>query len=88
MYSSDSFEAFLKTCMEHGHTQVKLVPRLDADGSVFFYATGQGGPNTCADFDGSVDGDSISGPEVAPAPEVEVPMEQPTEPYAEDKAPW
>jgi hypothetical protein len=64
-----TFEEFLKDCMAHGHTQVKLVPHLKDDG-VYFYATGQCGHSTCADFNGSVKGDAVGGP-----PEVVTPKE-------------
>ena len=64
-----TFEHFLKLCMDYGHTQVKLVPRGDEDDeTVRFYATGQGGPNSCADFDGAVVGNDIINMEQPEAP--------------------
>lgn len=86
----DTFEDFLRSSLDHGHTQIKLVPRYAADGSVAFYACGQGGPISGETFDGSVGGNSIGGPEevaevYATVEEVDALMEQPVEPYPEDK---
>jgi len=58
-YSSNSFEAFLRDCLDHGHTQVKLVPRYVEDGSVAFYAVGQCGPQSGETFDAVVVNDEI-----------------------------
>ena len=65
-----TFESFLRECLDHGHTQIKLVPRRDEnyDGAVYFYATGQCGSETCEDFNGSVEGDDICGPEITGGP--------------------
>jgi len=56
-----TFEDFLVECLELGHTQVKLVPQYDEDGSVQFYAVGQCGPTSGGTFYGrAVDGDFIN----------------------------
>jgi hypothetical protein len=65
-----TFEDFLRGCLDHGHTQVKLVPRMAADGSVAFYACGQCGPHSSDTFDGSVGGNEIGGPEEAEVAEL------------------
>lgn len=58
-----TFEEFLRDCIDHGHTQVKLVPRYGEHDVVYFYATGQCGSESCKDFEGSAEGDIIAGPE-------------------------
>ncbi len=56
-----TFEDFLTDCMDQGHTQVKLVPRINAHGSVAFYAVGQCGPISGETFDAvMVDGEIIN----------------------------
>ena len=64
----EHFESFLKDCMDQGHTQVKLVPRIDDNGKVAFYAVGQCGPNSGETFDASVGGNVISGDEEVAEP--------------------
>lgn len=53
------FEEFLTNCMGLGHTQVKLVPRIDEHGKVAFYAVGQGGPVSGDTFDAIVEGKHV-----------------------------
>jgi len=59
----NTFEDFLRSCLNQGHSQVKLVPRIDADGKVAFYAVGQCGIASSETFDSSVGGNIIRGPE-------------------------
>ena len=54
-----TFEDFLKVVLMHGHTQVKMVPRVREDGGIAFYACGQGGPVSSETFDGVVVEDGI-----------------------------
>lgn len=53
------FESFLKGCMDQGHTQVKLVMCLDANGKVAFYAVGQCGPASSETFEAVVEGKHV-----------------------------
>jgi hypothetical protein len=53
------FESFLADCLSQGHTQVKLVPRLDVHGKIAFYAVGQGGPTSGETFDAVVEGKHV-----------------------------
>ncbi len=55
----EHFEAFLATCMDQGHTQVKLVPRIDDHGKVAFYAVGQCGPASGETFEAVVSGKHV-----------------------------
>jgi len=59
LYSSDSFEAFLRDCLDNGHTQVRLVPRISDPAGVTFYAHGQCGLESSEMFEGSVYGNDI-----------------------------
>ncbi len=53
------FESFLQDCMDLGHTQVKLVPRIDEHGKVTFYAVGQCGPASGETFNAVVEGKHV-----------------------------
>jgi len=53
------FESFLRDCMDQGHTQVKLVPRIDDNGKVAFYAVGQCGPVSSETFEAVVAGKHV-----------------------------
>ncbi len=53
------FEAFLIECLEAGDAQVRLVPRIDDNGNLAFYAHGQGGPTSGRTFDAVVSGKHV-----------------------------
>jgi len=53
------FESFLQDCMDQGHTQVKLVPRIDDNGKVAFYAVGQCGRVSSETFEAVVEGKHV-----------------------------
>lgn len=66
----NTFEDFLRDALDHGHTQIKLMPRIDENGGILFYATGQCGSSSCADFNGAVVGDDMINMEQPEEPEV------------------
>ena len=67
------FESFLMDCMDQGHTQVKLVLRIDANGKVAFYAVGQCGAASSETFEAVVEGKHVRRVVDIPA-EVETPF--------------
>jgi hypothetical protein len=53
------FESFLQDCLDWGHTQVKLVLRVNEHGKIAFYAVGQCGPTSGETFEAVVEGKHV-----------------------------